>query len=84
MATLRKRIPGFKRLSKQETRVFKMLLQDYKGSEIGEKMGLNEKTISTYKLRILQKTKTKGIVGMYLFNLKYELVDLLTGDEVVI
>jgi hypothetical protein len=39
-------------------------------------MRLDEKTIGTYKLRLLQKTGAKTIIGLYLFNEKYKLVSL--------
>ena len=67
---------GHKRFSKQETKVFSLLIQEYKAAEIGKMMNLHEKTVSTYKLRLLTKTKTKTIIGLYLFNQKYKIVDL--------
>jgi hypothetical protein len=36
------------------------------------------KTIGTYKLRLLQKTGAKTIIGLYLFNEKYKLVSKTT------
>jgi DNA-binding NarL/FixJ family response regulator len=67
---------GYKKFSKQETVVFKLLLQEVKSSEIAKKMKLDEKTVSTYKLRLLQKTGAKTIIGLYLFNEKYKIVEL--------
>lgn len=67
---------AYKKFSKQETKIFALLIQEYKGSEIGEIMGLNEKTISTYKLRLLKKTNAKTIIGLYLFNLEHNIVVL--------
>jgi DNA-binding CsgD family transcriptional regulator len=64
----------FKKFSKQETKVFALLITEHKGSEIAKIMGLDEKTICTYKLRLLKKTETKTIIGLYLFNQKYKLV----------
>jgi hypothetical protein len=43
----------------------------YKSSEIAALLSLDEKTISTYKLRLLQKTGSKTIIGLYLFNVKH-------------
>lgn len=73
--------PKFKKFSKQETKVFTLLLQEYKASEIANIMGLDERSISTYKLRLLRKTKAKTIIGLYLHNLKYKLVDLSVPVE---
>jgi DNA-binding NarL/FixJ family response regulator len=67
---------GHKKFSKQETAVFKLLLEENKASEIAKIMRLDEKTIGTYKLRLLQKTGAKTIIGLYLFNEKYKLVSL--------
>jgi DNA-binding CsgD family transcriptional regulator len=67
---------GHRKLSKQETKVFKLLLEEHKSAEIAKMMGLDEKTVSTYKLRILQKTNSKTIIGLYLFNEKHKLVSL--------
>lgn len=68
--------PKFKKFSKQETKVFKGLLQEKKAHEIAEEMDLDEKTISTYKLRLLRKTGAKTIIGLYVFNLEHKIVDL--------
>lgn len=67
---------GHKRFSKQETKVFTLLIQEYKANEIAEMLELNEKTVCTYKLRLLKKTGSKTIIGLYLFNLKYKIVEI--------
>lgn len=66
----------FRKFSKQETKVFKLFLQEHKAEEIAKIMGLNEKTIGTYKNRLLMKTKTKTIIGLYKFNLTHNIVSL--------
>ena len=66
----------FKKLSKRETQVLKMLLEEKKACEISRELNLDQKTISTFKLRLLQKTNTKTIVGLYKFNLEHKLVEL--------
>ena len=67
---------GHRRFSKQETKVFKLLIQEYKGSEIAKILNLDEKTICTYKIRLLKKTNSKTIIGLYLFNEKYKVVEI--------
>lgn len=67
---------GLKKFSKQETKVFRLLIQEFKASEIAKIMGLDEKTVCTYKLRLLTKTKSKTIIGLYKFNLKYKIVEI--------
>lgn len=71
-----KQKPEFKKFSKQEIKVFSLLIQEYKNEEIAKMLGLNEKTISTYKLRLLKKSKSKTIIGLYLFNQKHNIVEL--------
>lgn len=64
----------FKKLSKRELQVFELLITEHKGHEISKILGIDEKTVSTYKARILEKTKNKTIIGLYLFNLEHKLV----------
>lgn len=63
-------------LSKRERQVLKMLLEEKKAHVIGKELGLNEKTISTYKSRLLKKTNSKTIIGLYRFNLMHNIVEL--------
>ena len=65
----------FKKFSKQEFKVFELLITEHKSNEISKIMGLNQKTIGTYKTRLLDKSKSKTIIGLYLFNQKYNIVD---------
>lgn len=66
----------FKKLSKQETIVLKLLLNEYKNHEVAKMLNLDEKTIGTYKLRLLKKTNSKTIIGLYKWNLEHKVVDL--------
>ena len=63
-------------LSKRERQVLKMLLEEKKSHVIGKELGLNKKTISTYKSRLLKKTNSKTIIGLYRFNLMHNIVEL--------
>lgn len=65
---------GFNKFSKQELKVFELLITEHKNSEIAEIMGLSEKTIGTYKLRLLSKSKSKTIIGLYLFNQTHKII----------
>lgn len=65
----------FKKFSKQELKVFELLITEHKSNEIAKIMGLNQKTIGTYKVRLLDKSKSKTIIGLYLFNQKYNIID---------
>jgi len=70
------KVEGHRNFSKQETIVFTMLIQEYKAKEIAKLMGLDEKTVCTYKVRLLNKTGAKTIIGLYLFNERYNIVQL--------
>jgi DNA-binding NarL/FixJ family response regulator len=66
----------FKKLSKRETQVLKMLLEEKKACQISRELHLDQKTIGTYKLRLLNKTNSKTIIGLYKFNLEHKVVVL--------
>ena len=63
-------------LSRRERQVLKMYLEEKKGHEIAKEVGLNEKTVATYKKRLLIKTNSKTIIGLYRFNLVHNIVEL--------
>lgn len=67
---------GFVKFSKQETAVFKLLITEHKAHEISKLLGIEQKTVGTYKLRLLKKSKTKTIIGLYKFNLEHKIVSL--------
>lgn len=56
--------PVVKILSTRELEVLKMLAQGMKNKEIGTKLDLNEKTISTYKLRLLSKLEANNTLEL--------------------
>ncbi len=70
----------FNKFSKKELKVFELLITEHKSKEIAKIMGLIQKTIGTYKTRLLDKSKSKTIIGLYLFNQKYNIVDLNSFD----
>ena len=65
--------------SKRELQVFKLLITENLSREIAIDLNLNEKTISTFKLRILKKAGCKTIIGLYRYNITHKLfeIDLL-------
>lgn len=56
--------PKVKILSTRELEVLKMLALGMKNKEIGTKLDLNEKTISTYKLRLLSKLEANNTLEL--------------------
>lgn len=58
---------GPEALSHREHQVYRLLTQGLTVSEIGAQLGLAPNTVSTYRVRILEKTGTKNDVELALF-----------------
>ena len=54
----------FKRLSTREVEVLKLLSTGKKNKEIAEELGINEKTVSTYKARLYRKLNVTNLVDL--------------------
>lgn len=54
----------FKRLSTREVEVLRLLTSGKKNKEIAVELGINEKTVSTYKLRLLTKLNVTNLVDL--------------------
>lgn len=54
----------YRKLSSREIEVLRYLINGKKNKEISKILGLNEKTISTYKLRLLQKLNVSNLVDL--------------------
>ncbi len=63
-----------KKLSKRENEVLRLLCAGLNNRAIAEEMKLNEKTISTYKQRILTKIGGNSVVDIYEYAQKKKLV----------
>ncbi|HOO91573.1 MAG TPA: response regulator transcription factor [Syntrophales bacterium] len=63
-----------KKLSNRETQVMLLLAKGITVTEIGIKMGLSKKTISTYKTRVQEKMGMKSTVDMVKYAIKLGLV----------
>ena len=54
----------YRKLSSRETEVLRYLVNGKKNNEISELLSLNEKTISTYKLRLLNKLNVTNLIDL--------------------
>jgi two-component system, NarL family, response regulator, fimbrial Z protein, FimZ len=54
----------YRKLSNREIEVLRYLSDGKKNNEVAKLLGLNEKTISTYKLRLLQKLNVTNLVDL--------------------
>ena len=68
------------KFSKREKQVLAGLIHEKKNHEIAKELKINEKSVGTYKLRLLQKTKTKTIIGLYNYNLQHNVVKLIDNE----
>lgn len=52
------------KMSKRESQVLKMLVAGYSNKLIAEELSISDKTVSTYKLRLMRKLKAKSVVDL--------------------
>jgi len=63
------------RLSARENQVFLMLANGLHVSEIGQKLHISPKTVSTHKFRIMQKLSMKSISDLVRYAVRHELIE---------
>jgi len=56
-------VPAVK-MSKREAQVLKLLVSGRSNKEISEELEISDKTVSTYKLRLMRKIKAKNVVDL--------------------
>ena len=54
----------YKKLSTREAEVLKLLTIGKKNKEISKELDINEKTVSTYKARLMRKLKVTNLVDL--------------------
>lgn len=54
----------FRKLSTREVEVLKLLAEGKRNKYVAEELGLNEKTVSTYKARLMRKLNVDNMVDM--------------------
>ena len=54
----------YKRLSVREVEVLKLLTSGKRNKQVAEELGINEKTVSTYKARLLKKLNVNNMVKL--------------------
>lgn len=69
------------RISRQEKRTLGLLIAEFKNIEIAQLLSIDEKTVCTYKLRLLNKLNCKTVIGLYLKNLKEKIVPELEPEK---
>lgn len=56
-------VPAVK-MSKRETQVLKLLVGGHSNKQISEELDISDKTVSTYKLRLMRKLNAKSVVDL--------------------
>lgn len=54
----------FRKLSSREVEVLKLLASGKRNKEVAEGLNLNEKTVSTYKARLMKKLNVDNLVDL--------------------
>jgi DNA-binding NarL/FixJ family response regulator len=68
--------PMHTRLSRQEYRIFELLIAGKRGSEIAQELSLSEKTVSTHKAHVLKKMNLNNHTELVRYAIKHQLVPL--------
>ena len=78
MSRARSKAPGrpVVKLSKRESEVLSLLASGKSNKEVAEELMISDKTVSTYKLRLLKKLKAKSLVDLVNFAKYY-----IKGEE---
>ncbi len=62
--TYKNKMPAFRTLSTRETEVLNLLSKGRRNKDIAEALEINEKTVSTYKTRLLKKLEAKSLADL--------------------
>lgn len=68
-------IPPHCKLSEREMQIFLLLATGHGVNEIGEKLYISAKTVSTHKFRLMQKLSLDSLSDLIRYALRYELID---------
>lgn len=61
-------------LTKRELEVLKLIVEEYSGTEIAEKLFIGATTVETHRKHLMQKLGVKTIVGLVKYAVKYQLI----------
>lgn len=62
-------------LSPREKEVLQLIAEEYTSGQIASMLGISEKTVEKHRTRLMEKLKTRNIVGLVRLAIKYRLVD---------
>ena len=64
----------FGKLSKREIEVLRLIVKGYRNIEISTELDIHQKTVNTYKSRLMNKLEVKNLVNLYQHTLNLELI----------
>ena len=64
---------SFDTLSVREHQVFSLLVEGIRAKEIGARLGLNPKTIDTYRVNLMRKLDVHSVAGLVKFDIEWKL-----------
>lgn len=65
-----------KELSAREVGIVKLVCKEFSNQEIADKLNLSRRTVEQHRMRIYQKTRTKGPIGLFKYAYKNGFVKL--------
>lgn len=63
-------------LTTREIEIIKMVSQEMSSKEIGEALFISNRTVETHRIRIMEKTSSKNFIGVVLFALRANVIQL--------
>ncbi len=66
----------YAQLTDRELQVLELICRQYTTTEIGEKLFISPRTVEGHRNNLLQKTGMKNVVGLVVYAIKNELVDI--------
>ncbi len=67
---------AYERLSPREFQVFMLLMQGLRGKEIASQLSLNAKTVSTYRVNLMNKLSIYDVPGLVRYALNKKLISM--------
>ncbi len=63
-------------LTPREIEIIKLIMEEYSSEEIAEKLFISKRTVDTHRKNIIHKTNTRTLVGLIMFAIENNLVEI--------
>lgn len=68
-------------LTEREMEILNLIAREYTSEEIANKLFISERTVETHRRNIFTKTKTKSIVGLIKYAIRFGLISYTDADN---